>query len=222
MNLPVRLPAEGKPDAREVVQPAPTSLLMDAHIKRRLVDLPAQPILCREPSHAPNPERCRRCIAAMPSGTSSSWFSRARSRSSMTAARRSCCWACARGSPAGTAHHPVNHSGDNVSYPRDDLVAVRFDAGWLSTREDGQPCWLSIHGISVSARPNASAPAIAGLFRVRLGRGAAGITASGRQPPYGAIGRRRVDRGMVCLRHSSLHGGCRIPSAEGASSEAAL
>ncbi|WP_062018587.1 cupin domain-containing protein [Aureimonas sp. AU4] len=60
---------------------------------------------------------------------------------------------CAGFVHGGTAHHLVNSSGevatylevgdrqagDSVTYPRDDLVAVRSDAGWQFTHKDGRP-----------------------------------------------------------------------------------
>lgn len=60
---------------------------------------------------------------------------------------------CAGFPRGGTAHHLVNRSdadatyleigdrqsGDNVSYPNDDLKAVRTSSGWQFTHKDGQP-----------------------------------------------------------------------------------
>jgi len=60
---------------------------------------------------------------------------------------------CAGFPKNGSAHQLVNRSdqeavyleagnrlaGDNVSYPRDDLVAVRTERGWERTHKDGTP-----------------------------------------------------------------------------------
>lgn len=60
---------------------------------------------------------------------------------------------CAGFVHGGTAHHLINHSndaatyleigdrqiGDSISYPEDNLVAVRSDDGWLFTDKDGRP-----------------------------------------------------------------------------------
>jgi uncharacterized cupin superfamily protein len=60
---------------------------------------------------------------------------------------------CAGFPRGGTAHHLVNRSGadatylevgdrrsgDSVSYPRDDLEAVRTVSGWQFTHKDGRP-----------------------------------------------------------------------------------